>query len=382
MSVLLTTSKGDIVIDLFTKRAPRASRNFLKLAKAKKLHNNLVYNVQKGTLLTSGDPTGSGRGGMSIDGLLFGEQARFFADEIEEELVHDRVGLVAMANVGPNTNASQFYITTGAPLRHLDGKHTIFGKVAEGMDVVREIDAAMVDRDGRPLQIIRIQRADVLDDPFDDPPGLDALARAASPVPEHSEWTRSRIGELESLAAGDDEQLEGEEAERALQRSAAESRAEVLEMLGDLPSADTRPPDNVLFVCKLNPVTRDEDLELIFSRFGKIVSCNVVRDRVTGDSLSYAFVEFDGPEAAEQAYFKMDNVLIDDRRIKVDFSQSVSRLRQGIRDKLKEKRQRAGDISSRIRTMDRGPSSGDGFELVGFGAGSEAPRDAKRPRHR
>jgi peptidyl-prolyl cis-trans isomerase-like 4 len=89
-------------------------------------------------------------------------------------------------------------------------------------------------------------------------------------------------------------------------------------MVGDLPFANVRPPENVLFVCKLNPVTRDEDLELIFSRFGTIMSCQVIRDKRTGDSLQYAFIEFDKREDAEQAYFKMQNVLVDDRRIWVD----------------------------------------------------------------
>ena len=68
---------------------------------------------------------------------------------------------------------------------------------------------------------------------------------------------------------------------------------------------------------------KDDDLELIFSRFGKILSCEVIRDRKTGDSLQYAFIEFEKKESAEQAYFKMENVLIDDHRIHVDFSQSV-----------------------------------------------------------
>ena len=71
-------------------------------------------------------------------------------------------------------------------------------------------------------------------------------------------------------------------------------------MVGDLPFANVRPPENVLFVCKLNPVTRDEDLELIFSRFGVIMSCQVIRDKKTGDSLQYAFIEFDKREEAEQ----------------------------------------------------------------------------------
>jgi len=115
-----------------------------------------------------------------------------------------------------------------------------------------------------------------------------------------------------------------------------------------------KPPENVLFICKLNPVTTDEDLELIFSRFGEIkryycrsvmliswfdqlalfvFSCEVIKDKKTGESLNYAFVEFAEQKSCEEAYFKMNNVLIDDRRIHVDFSQSVSKTEwKGFRD--------------------------------------------------
>lgn len=72
-------------------------------------------------------------------------------------------------------------------------------------------------------------------------------------------------------------------------------------------------------------MTQEHDLELIFSRFGKIVSCDIVRDWKTGDSLQYAFIEFEEDEACNQAYFKMQGVLIDERRIHVDFSQSVAK---------------------------------------------------------
>jgi peptidyl-prolyl cis-trans isomerase-like 4 len=125
------------------------------------------------------------------------------------------------------------------------------------------------------------------------------------------------------------DQLEGmsqEEIDEYMKEREARTRAKLLEIIGDLPDADMKPPENVLFVCKLNPVTNDEDLELIFSRFGKINSCEVIRDRKSGDSLCYAFIEFDREEDCENAYFKMDNVLIDDRRIHVDFSQSVSKV--------------------------------------------------------
>jgi len=116
-----------------------------------------------------------------------------------------------------------------------------------------------------------------------------------------------------------------QEIEEDQDRKEAKSREEVLEMLGDIPDAGVKPPDNVLFICKLNPVTTAEDLEIIFSRFGEVIKSEVIKDWKTGDSLCYAFVEFATHEECEAAYMKMDNVLIDDRRVHVDFSQSVSK---------------------------------------------------------
>merc|ERR1712227_7547 len=135
----------------------------------------------------------------------------------------------------------------------------------------------------------------------------------------------TRIGADESI--NDFEGRSEQEVNEIIADKEAKARATILEMVGDLPEADCAPPENVLFVCKLNPVTTDDDLEIIFSRFGKVKSCEVIRDHKTQDSLQYAFVEFEEQKACEQAYFKMDNVLIDDRRIHVDFSQSVSKFR-------------------------------------------------------
>ena len=81
-----------------------------------------------------------------------------------------------------------------------------------------------------------------------------------------------------------------------------------LEIIGDLPDADARPPENVLFICKMNKVTNSEALELIFSRFGEIRTCNVVCDSRTGLSLQYAFIEFEEQTSCEEAYIKMNNV--------------------------------------------------------------------------
>eukprot|EP00918_Siedleckia_nematoides_P050328 GHVU01110203.1.p1 GENE.GHVU01110203.1~~GHVU01110203.1.p1 ORF type:complete len:308 (+),score=47.64 GHVU01110203.1:119-1042(+) len=105
----------------------------------------------------------------------------------------------------------------------------------------------------------------------------------------------------------------------------ARSRTVALQILGDIPDTDFKPPDNVLFICKLNPYTEEDDLETLFVRFGKILSCDIIRDWKTNDSLQYGFIEFEKKESAEAAYFKMQNVLVDDRRIHVGFCQSVGR---------------------------------------------------------
>ncbi|KAG7023008.1 Peptidyl-prolyl cis-trans isomerase CYP59, partial [Cucurbita argyrosperma subsp. argyrosperma] len=261
MSVLIVTSLGDIVIDLHTDMCPLTSKNFLKLCKIKYYNGCLFHTIQKDFTAQTGDPTGTGTGGDSIYKFLYGDQARFFNDEIHLDLKHSKTGTVAMASAGENLNASQFYFTLRDDLEYLDGKHTV-------------VDEVRLEDDWVPL----------------------------------------------------DEQLGPAELEEVFRAKEAHSRAVVLETIGDIPDAEIKPPDNVLFVCKLNPVTEDEDLHTIFSRFGTVLSAEVIRDYKTGDSLCYAFIEFETKEACEQAYFKMDNALIDDRRIHVDFSQSVAKL--------------------------------------------------------
>lgn len=139
-----------------------------------------------------------------------------------------------------------------------------------------------------------------------------------------------------------DETAQEEAVEKSRRATEARAQALTLEIVGDLPYAEVKPPENVLFVCKLNPVTEDEDLNLIFSRFGKILSCEVIRDKRTSDSLQYAFIEFEEQKDCEQAYFKMQGVLIDDHRIHVDFSQSVSRLSDTWRNATNSKRAKQG----------------------------------------
>ncbi|CAH9087188.1 unnamed protein product [Cuscuta europaea] len=332
MSVMIVTSLGDLVVDLFTDRCPLTCKNFLKLCKIKYYNGCLFHTVQKDFTAQTGDPTGTGSGGDSVYKFLYGEQARFFGDEIHLDLKHSKKGTLAMASAGENLNASQFYVTLRDDLDYLDGKHTVFGELAEGIDTLDRINEAFVDEKGRPFKNIRVKHTYVLDDPFDDPPQLDELIPVASPEGKPKGEVDDDV-RLEDDWVPMDEQIGTQELEEVLRAKEAHSHAVVLESIGDIPDAEIKPPDNVLFVCKLNPVTEDEDLYTLFSRFGTVTSAEIIRDYKSGDSLGYAFIEFEDKEACEMAYFKMDNALIDDRRIHVDFSQSVSKLWSSYRRK-------------------------------------------------
>ncbi|KAI1250150.1 Peptidyl-prolyl cis-trans isomerase cyp6 [Eutypa lata] len=348
MSVLLETSAGDIVIDLLVEYAPKECENFLKLCKLKYYNFSPVHSVQQNFSFQTGDPLGptskNSDGGSSIWGLLSGPSKKTFPATFHSKLKHAERGTVSMATAphpsDPDVRlaASQFIVTLGDETDYLDGKAAIFGKVVEGFDVLETINGAITDKEGHPLVDIRIKHTVILDDPYDDPPGLREPSQ--SPTPSKAQLATVRIADDANL----DDEVDEETAERVRREREARAQALTLEMMGDLPFAEVKPPENVLFVCKLNPVTTDADLELIFSRFGTILSCEVIRDKKTGDSLQYAFVEFEDKGACESAYFKMQDVLIDDRRIHVDFSQSVSKLAEVWRggENAKRKRREGG----------------------------------------
>jgi len=316
--------------------------SFLKLCKVKYYNFSPVYNIQKNFSFQTGDPIGPeskvSDGGSSIWGLLPGSKSKTFVAEIHPKLKHAARGTVSFATVPSSIDpderlaGSQFIVTLGENLDYLDGKEAIFGKVVEGFDVLEKINDAFIDSNGRPLRDIRIKHTIILDDPYPDPSGL--VEPDKSPIPTPAQLATVRIGDDESL----DENVDQEALEKLRREREAQAQALTLEMVGDLPFAEVKPPENVLFVCKLNPATVSEDLEMLFSRFGKILSCEIIRDKQSGDSLQYAFIEFENQKDCEQAYYKMDNVLIDDHRIKVDFSQSVSSLSEGWREVENAKR--------------------------------------------
>ncbi len=144
----ISTNMGDIKLELFPEAAPKAVENFVVHAEKGYYNGVIFHRVIDGFMIQGGDPTGTGRGGESIWGGKFD-------DEISPNLKFDSAGILAMANAGPNTNGSQFFITVAAT-PWLDGHYTIFGKVIGGMDVVYEISKVKRNAADRPLTDIEM----------------------------------------------------------------------------------------------------------------------------------------------------------------------------------------------------------------------------------
>jgi peptidyl-prolyl cis-trans isomerase B (cyclophilin B) len=139
------TNHGDITLELFDEEAPKTVENFKKLAGDNFYNGVIFHRVIKDFMIQGGDPTGTGRGGPGYT----------FEDEFNEHKVVR--GALAMANAGPNTNGSQFFIVTTDAAPWLDGKHTVFGHVVDGMEVVDKIEASDTDHADRPREDAVIQ---------------------------------------------------------------------------------------------------------------------------------------------------------------------------------------------------------------------------------
>jgi peptidylprolyl isomerase len=151
-NVVLETNYGNIELKLFPKKAPLAVENFTKLVQKGYYNGTIFHRVIKGFMIQGGDPTGTGMGGESIWG-------KEFKNEYAPNLVFDKPFLLAMANRGPNTNGSQFFITV-APAPWLNGGYTIFGEVVKGQDVVLKISKVATSKPGdRPLKKVVIKKA-------------------------------------------------------------------------------------------------------------------------------------------------------------------------------------------------------------------------------
>ena len=153
VTVVLETNQGTIEIRLFPEIAPKACENFVSLVKKGYYDGLIFHRVIPNFMIQGGDPTGTGRGGDSIWGTKF-------EDEFNPQFTFDRKGILAMANAGPNTNGSQFFITV-APTPHLNQKHTIFGEVSSGYEVVEAISKVTTLPGDRPAEEQKIIKATI-----------------------------------------------------------------------------------------------------------------------------------------------------------------------------------------------------------------------------
>ncbi|KAG7808684.1 hypothetical protein KL921_003766 [Ogataea angusta] len=295
MSVLLETNAGNLVIDLLVDSAPTESRTFIALCLSKFYHYSPFVNVRKDVAVDSGNP-------CFPDPIAAPQPNKYVDYTPSSRLNPEKVGQVLFASNGDKFSP-EFSISLG-PVTDIRGH--VFGAIGEGFTTLEYINDCVLDETGRPLKDIRILHTFVLDDPF-------SLLLEAPPSPYP---TQKQIDSFRLLLD-----------ESALEDIKAESHALTLEVLGDLPSAKIQPSGKVLFICKLNPVTTEDDLRLIFQRFGDITSVEIIRDRATGHSLCYGFIEFTSKSAVERAYRKMEGAIIDDRKVHVDFSQSTKRKR-------------------------------------------------------
>ncbi|KAG6991410.1 peptidyl-prolyl cis-trans isomerase-like 1 [Physcia stellaris] len=158
-NVAIDTTMGSIVVELYNNHAPKTCKNFASLAQRGYYNNVIVHRIIPNFMIQTGDPTGTGRGGSSI----YGEK---FEDEIDASLKHTGAGILSMANSGPNTNGSQFFITL-APTPWLDGKHTIFGRVKSGLRVVQRMGLVKTGAEDRPTEQVKILKARVMDESGD-----------------------------------------------------------------------------------------------------------------------------------------------------------------------------------------------------------------------
>jgi len=151
-TAIIDTNHGTVTVELFEERAPRTTKNFIDLA-ADGFYDGVVFHrVIEDFMIQGGDPTGTGRGGpgYSID------------DEFHPELRHDAEGILSMANSGPNTGGSQFFITLDAT-PWLDDRHAVFGRIVNGMDVVKEIGSVDTDAQDRPREEVVMEEVRITD---------------------------------------------------------------------------------------------------------------------------------------------------------------------------------------------------------------------------
>lgn len=238
----LTSNLGELNIELYPEYAPKAVWNFIKLSKqgyyrGVKFHRNI-----KNFMIQGGDPTATGRGGQSCWG-------KPFADELDGPLVHDARGVLSMANKGKDTNTSQFFITYRA-VPHLNRKHTIFGRVTEGLDSLKTFEAVEVDDKDRPTERCEIEDIVVYVDPFEEflkqrseqeaaEARKEEIRREGGTEDDRTTWTGKRIRADGKVDAGSEESGVGKYLKQAVAQQQIQDEDEIV---GDCDGDEPEPP--------------------------------------------------------------------------------------------------------------------------------------------
>lgn len=216
--VLLKTTVGDIDLELWSKETPKACRNFVQLCMEGYYNDTIFHRVVKGFIIQGGDPSGIGTGGESIYGQPF-------KDEFHSRLRFNRRGLLAMANAGPNDNASQFFFTLGST-PELQNKHTIFGKVTgETVFNMLKLEDALVNKDERPLYPQRIIKAEILYNPFPDIVPRTRLDTREDKVGRSKKEKKAGVKNFKLLSFGEEAEEDEEESSEANRRYSGRSKS-------------------------------------------------------------------------------------------------------------------------------------------------------------
>ncbi|KAF2747254.1 cyclophilin-like protein [Sporormia fimetaria CBS 119925] len=163
MSVTLHTTKGDLKIEIFCESVPKTAENFLALCASGFYNGSPFHRLIPNFIVQAGSPASDPKSKSSPS--IYDTPDRLFEDEIRPALRHNARGIVSMANKGPNTNGSQFFITL-APAPHLDGKNAVFGKLLEGDEVLEDMEKVEVDKKSRPKERIEITHVTIHANPL------------------------------------------------------------------------------------------------------------------------------------------------------------------------------------------------------------------------
>lgn len=295
MSVLIETTQGNLVLDLKWKTQSLQSVNFLRLCQLNQYYLAPFYDLVKDVSVTSGNSEYPDR------------SPNYSANEFIDMSVYDKrvgkepyvpfdnsdlsgIGLVSFVKVD-NSIGSEFTISLTEST-----DSTAFGKVVEGFSLLHNLNIGLVSD-------IRIVATHILYDPF--PKLLEVNLKKKPFVPTPSQLERIKPEENNT-------------SESTLQALA-------LELIGDLPDYNIKPSPKVLFVARLNKLTTQDSLKIIFSRFGQVDQCNIIVEEKK--KTNYGFIEFDTKDSAEKAYSTLNKqpCFIDGNEVYIDFSQSVKR---------------------------------------------------------